>query len=404
MEMEMEYTVLRDLTRAVPTDPFGRAGPSAVGELAETTAAPHVARITLDKAELRALVREPDVRAIAPVMPIRLLRPVPSSELAGVGEASGRSGPTWGVTAVGADASARTGAGVTVAVLDTGIDATHPAFAGVELIQKDFSGSGGGDTDGHGTHCAGTIFGRDVDGTRIGVAPGVTHALIGKVIGDDGTGASTALFEGMQWAVQQGADVISMSLGFDFPGLVEELVKDGWPADLATSAALEGYRANLRMFDALMGYVRASAPFGRGSVLVAAAGNESKRDIDPRYEIAVSIPAAAEGVVSVGALGESNGGFMIAPFSNTFPMVAAPGVAVLSAQAGSSGLVAFNGTSMATPHVAGVLALWWEEVLASSLPHTASTVTAHLLAGTDIGGLASDVDVADRGAGLVKAP
>ena len=110
------------------------------------------------------------------------------------------NGATWGVKAVGADVSARTGAGIVVAVLDTGIDASHPAFAGVEIIEEDFSGYGNGDVQGHGTHCAGTIFGRDVDGMRIGVAPGVTKALIGKVLGDDGNGGSDMLFRGIQWA------------------------------------------------------------------------------------------------------------------------------------------------------------------------------------------------------------
>nr|WP_229419583.1 S8 family serine peptidase [Pseudoduganella dura] len=96
----------------------------------------------------------------------------------------------WGITAVGADRSRFSGAGVTVAVLDTGIDAAHPAFSGVQLVQQDFSGDGDGDAFGHGTHCAGTILGRDVGGTRIGVARGVTRALIGKVLGNDGSGST----------------------------------------------------------------------------------------------------------------------------------------------------------------------------------------------------------------------
>ena len=403
--MIREYAILRDLSRVVPTDPFGAERPVGTRRAQEDVVAPQVERAQLDKAELRDVVRAPDVRAVAPVMPTRLVEPVPTAELGDdVTEPAAEPGPTWGVRAVGADVSSRTGAGVTVAVLDTGIDAAHPAFSGVALVQQDFSGSGDGDVQGHGTHCAGTVFGRDVDGTRIGVAPGVERALIGKVLGDDGSGTSDMIFAGIQWAIQQGADIVSMSLGFDFPGLVDQLVSEGWPTDLATSAALEGYRANLRMFDALMGVVRANAPFGRGTVLVAAAGNESKRGIDPNYEIAVSIPAAAEGVVSVGALGESSGGLTVAPFSNTFPLVAAPGVGVLSAQAGSTGLVSFNGTSMATPHVAGVLALWWEEILATPVPATANAVVSRMLTHADLTSLAPDVDVADRGAGLVKAP
>jgi subtilisin family serine protease len=345
------------------------------------------------------------VRAVAPVIPTRLIHPVPADEAGAGGEPAAAPGPTWGVRAVGADVTARTGAGVAVSVLDTGIDDQHPAFAGVELVQEDFSGAGNGDRQGHGTHCAGTIFGRDVDGTRIGVAPGIDRAFIGKVLGDDGSGDSNMIFRGIQWAVQQGASVISMSIGFDFPGLVDQLVTQGWPADLATSAALEGYRANLRMFDALMGVVRAQAAFSPGSILVAAAGNESKRTVDPNYEIGVSIPAAAEGIVSVGALAESTGsGMTIAPFSNTFPQISAPGVNVYSARAGSTGLVSFNGTSMATPHVAGVLALWWEDVLASRLPATATTVLARAIAHADVTGISSGVDVEDRGVGIVRAP
>jgi subtilisin family serine protease len=211
------------------------------------------------------------------------------------------------------------------------------------------------------------------------------------------------LFRGIQWAVQGGAQVISMSLGFDFPGLVARLVRAGWPAELATSAALEAYRGNLRMFDALMQLIRSQAAFGSGTVVVAAAGNESRRQVSADFEIAVSLPAAAEGIVSVGALGRSPTGFTIAPFSNTFPQISAPGVAVVSAKAGG-GLVSFNGTSMATPHVAGVAALWWEEVTTSPLPPTASVVTSRLLANADIAALAAGVDVADRGVGLAKAP
>ncbi|HSK27826.1 MAG TPA: S8 family serine peptidase [Jiangellales bacterium] len=397
-----DYVVLRDLSRPITSSPF-EGGLESTGGAAAGPGEPRVDVEDLRPDDVRSLSRDPEVRAVAPVMPTALIRPVEAEEGEDGDEPAAAAGPTWGVAAVGADASTRTGAGVVPAVLDTGIDAGHAAFAGVTLVQQDFSGDGDGDQQGHGTHCAGTVFGRDVDGTRIGVARGVDTALIGKVLGDDGSGDTDMLFRGMLWALQQGARVISMSLGFDFPGLVKRLTGQGWPVELATSAALEAYRANLRMFDAVMGVVRSQEPFTGGTLVVAAAGNESKRTIDPNFEIGASLPAAAEGMVSVGALGQSAPGLVIAPFSNTFPLISAPGVGVLSAQAGG-GLVSFNGTSMATPHVAGVSCLWWEEVTASQLPTTSGTVLAKLLATADTGALAPGGDVADRGVGLVRAP
>ena len=92
---------------------------------------------------------------------------------------------------------------MTVAVLDTGIDVGHAAFTGIKIIEEDFSGSGNGDREGHGTHCAGTIAGRAVNGTRIGIAPGIAELRVGKVLTDDGFGDSEMLFRGIQWAAQQ---------------------------------------------------------------------------------------------------------------------------------------------------------------------------------------------------------
>ncbi len=399
MPVRRRHTILRDISRASTVDPFPRRGFAPEARRAgPPTIAPEakVESEDLSPSELREFARDPEVVGVAPVMPTRLIEPKTV-------ESGAAADGAWGIDAVGADQSGFTGEGVTVAVLDTGIDAEHAAFAGVEIIQKDFSGSGNGDRNGHGTHCAGTILGRNVDGVRIGVARGVRKALIGKVLGNDGRGGSEMTFNAMNWAVESGADVISMSLGFDFPGMVEQMTSEGWPVELATSVALEGYRGNLRMFDALMEMIKARAAFGSEVIVVAAAGNESRREVDQDFEIAAGLPAAAEGVISVGAAGETEAGLRIADFSNTLPVLTGPGVKVLSAKAGG-GLVELSGTSMACPHVAGVAALTWEEVRGAPIPHAARSVTAKLLARTRTDVFAEGVQVADRGAGLVTAP
>ncbi len=307
--------------------------------------------------------RDPGIEDLIPSMQFALVEPVVESTEECV---------AWGVDAVGASASSKDGQGVTVAVLDTGIDKTHEAFSEIAFSHQDLvdfttdeSGKPGAANDhhGHGTHVAGIIFGRDVGGTRIGIARCVQEVLIGKVLGPNG-GPTEAVFNAIQWALSRRADVISMSLGIDFPGYVKRLIEVGLPTNIASSRALEAYRANIRLFDRLASLVEAAVANGRGALLVGASGNESCRDKDPRFTVATAPPAAADGVVSVGAVartGDASAPFAVAPFSNTGCLLAAPGVRILSAKRGG-GFVSMSGTSMATPHVAGVLALWVQEL------------------------------------------
>lgn len=344
--------------------------------------------------------RREGVRMVGVSMPTRLIEPK-----RGEGPVKASAGkPAWGVDACGAANSTRDGNGVTVAVLDTGIANDHPAFAGVDLVRSDFTDSTGtaADADGHGTHCAGTIFGRDVAGVRIGVAPGVTRALIGKVLADDGSGDSTMLFDAMNWASKEGANIVSMSLGFDFPGLVKRLIEDeGFPADLAASNALVAFSQNLRAFDALLATYRAAEAWGRNMLIVAAAGNESERE--KGYRISASLPAAAVGVVSVAAYGQADGGFGVAGFSNCDVQISGPGVDIVSAGLGG-GLAEMSGTSQATPHVAGLAALWWQDLQALGENATPDRVREKMLASASTKEFVKGVDEADRGRGRALAP
>ena len=239
-KMKSNVVVLRSTSLATRDVLRGSAAASAGSAIAGVAAELK----TLDRNQIPVLTRDASVLAVAPAMRMKLIEPLDKHAVT-----AAAADITWGVRAVGADTSPQTGEGIVVAVLDTGIDASHPAFAGVELVQRDFTGEGNGDGHGHGTHCAGTIFGRKVNGVRIGVAPGIRKALIGKVLGNDSGGSSDQLAKAILWAIDEGADVISMSLGIDFTGWVEHMVNvEHMPPGLATARALEDYRANTMLF------------------------------------------------------------------------------------------------------------------------------------------------------------
>ena len=368
-------------------------------------AAPDIEVMDLDEDERREIESQPDTTAVDAI-PLTIVKPPALGEFTDddcyVACQDGASNEaTWGVAAVNADKSPYTGEMVSVAVLDTGIDKSHPAFADptLRIVTKNFTDDVDEDTHGHGTHCAGTIFGRAVNGKRIGVAPGVTTAFIGKVL----PGTTAELIDAMSWVMKNNAMVLSMSLGFDFRRMIEILQDHyGIPRPAAISRGLTAFRANIEAFDAVMQQYQARMLSSHGTVVVAASGNESERNAQPKpYTIAASPPSAAFGVISVGALQQKDDEISIASFSNTHVQVAAPGVAVMSARAGGTDLRPMSGTSMACPHVAGLAALYWEKAINDGDLPKASAISAKL------NGRArrnSAWNVLDVGNGLPTAP
>lgn len=227
------------------------------------------------------------------------------------------------------------GAGVTVAVLDTGVDAGHPDLSG--QVSKAFNFTEGEedskDRVGHGTHVASTIAGtgRASNGKYTGVAP-KAKLLDGKVCVDGGC-AESWLLAGMQWAAEEGADVVNMSLGgFDTP--------EADPLEQAVDKLTAEY----------------------GTLFVIAAGNDGA-------DASISSPASADGALAVGAVDKRD---ELADFSSRGPRVdgalkpdiTGPGVDIVAANSADGFLgepgesyTTLSGTSMATPHVAGAAAI-----------------------------------------------
>jgi subtilisin family serine protease len=308
-----------------------------------------------------------------------------------------------GLIAIGAHATSYTGQGVRVAVLDTGLDRTHPAFKAKDIATRDFTGEGASsddvtDHDGHGTHCAGTVCGGEVDGMRVGVAPGVTKLAVGKVLGANG-GSLEMLLNGMLWAVrEQKADVVSMSLGYDLPGNIARLVQRGVDVRLAGQAAMQLQNDIIKGVNTLRAFLESQS---KNVVFVAATGNESDRPAG--FVLGAGLPAAE--LFAVGAVGPTDATgekWKVADFSNGRALVVAPGVDVVSAAIGG-GWAAMSGTSMATPHVAGVASLWVEKLRAAGSLSVPDAVRSALRTSTTRLPLI-DTDLDAIGAGLIQAP
>ena len=234
------------------------------------------------------------------------------------------------------------GKGVKIAVLDTGVDATHPDLATQVIESKNFSTAADAtDHFGHGTHVASIAAGTGAKsgGKYKGVAPGA-KILNGKVLDDTGSGDDSGILAGMEWAAEQGADVVNLSLGGqDAPGID--------PLEAEVNKLSEQ----------------------KGVLFAIAAGNSGPESIGS--------PGSAEDALTVGAVDDHD---KLAEFSSTGPTVdgtikpdvTAPGVDITAAAAKGSvidqevgenppGYLTISGTSMATPHVAGAAAILKQE-------------------------------------------
>jgi len=280
---------------------------------------------------------------------------------------------TWGLQAVKAVHSSFSGKGIRVAVLDTGCDLKHPDFAGRSITNRSFiPGEVVQDGHGHGTHCIGTSMGpkSPPGGPRYGVAyEAEIHA--GKVLSNAGSGSDSQILGGIEWAMRNKCAVVSMSLG-------------------APTSPGQGFS---QVFEAAAARAQKA-----GTLIIAAAGNDSGR---PGSIKPVSHPANCPSIMAVAALDSS---LNVARFSNRGinPSggqvdIAAPGVDVYSSWPMATRYRRLNGTSMATPHVAGVAAL-----LAQANPGARGAALGQLLT-TRARRLAA-LSSADVGAGLVQAP
>lgn len=294
---------------------------------------------------LRALATQANVVAVLPDQRVRLIQPK-AVDYRALAKSERNIGLTWGLKQLEIPAlwQRTRGHGVNVAVLDTGVHGDHPALGGrvrsfvmVDPLGRRVGTNVSLDAGQHGTHVCGTIAGgRTPDGVAIGVAPEVS-LLVGAVLIGDAT--VRTLIEGISWAIEQGADIVNMSLGFSY-------------------------------YEPLFAQVFTLLIDQYGILPVVAIGNENHGN--------TSSPGNAPNAFAVGAVERVGARTEVAPFSSgaslvfpgeepnglvTKPDVAAPGVQVYSCippkkrPDGVYECTYMDGTSMAAPHVAGVAAL-----------------------------------------------
>ena len=209
------------------------------------------------------------------------------------------------------------GEGVRVAVLDTGIDQDHIDLKDAIVGSKDFTGDGIEDRNGHGTHCAGVIAARANDAGFIGAAP-KSELLVAKVMGNDGNGSFEWITGGINWAVEKGAHIISMSI-----------------SGPTTSNLL---------------YTAVHRALEKGVFLICAAGNEGSL-----YQNSIGYPGRYGSVISVASHDENGNPSGFSSQGGEIDIMA-PGSRIWSTYK-DGGYAELSGTSMATPFVAGLSAL-----------------------------------------------
>jgi subtilisin family serine protease len=315
--------------------------------------------IELPASKVALLETHPDVKAIYANRTMHIIRDIR-------GHAAPTVDPfTYGLTMMGIpqvrqENPAAIGTGVTVGILDTGVDANHPDLKGKVVNFKDFinNKTTAYDDHGHGTHVSGTIAGGNTSGTAIGIAPGA-KIIMGKVFGADGSASQDELLAAMQWI----ADPDGNPATHDQPALVSN--SWGGTAPSPTTDPTDDV-----FCQALSSWLKL------GIFPVFAAGN------DGPDSGTVGSPGACPQAYAIGAVDEHE---QVADFSSRGPTkwksstlnrpnVSAPGVDILSAKPGGS-YQTMSGTSMATPHAAGLLTLIYQAMPNISIDDAAKLVS-----------------------------